>query len=91
MNISVQSPRKLWSHSNRGAATIWWKMGIEEHTLEMKYDALLFGELQRCFKKLNECLLLGVMNSAFFLKITNRDSYCKIAMQVITVYITAGY
>ncbi|NLJ49079.1 MAG: hypothetical protein GX428_05755 [Candidatus Atribacteria bacterium] len=30
----------------------WWKMGIEEHTLEDEIrDALLFGELQRLFFK----------------------------------------
>lgn len=30
----------------------WWKMGIEEHTLEDEIrDALLFGELQRLFLK----------------------------------------
>jgi hypothetical protein len=30
----------------------WWKMGIEEHTIEDEIrDALLFGELQRLFLK----------------------------------------
>ena len=33
----------------------WWKMGIEEHTLEDEiHDALLFGELQRLFFKETE-------------------------------------
>jgi len=33
----------------------WWKMGIEEHTLEDEIrDALLFGELQRLFFESNE-------------------------------------
>ena len=33
----------------------WWKMGIEEHTLEDEIrDALLFGELQRLFLKETE-------------------------------------
>jgi hypothetical protein len=33
----------------------WWKMGIEEHTLEDEiHDAVLFGELQRLFFKETE-------------------------------------